>query len=178
MLPFFFVIFSLFNGVIRPYAQFPSFWRYWLYYLNPSTYWIGGLISATLAGVPVRCSPAEAASFNPPPGQTCADYAASFVAAAGSGYLLDPDATSNCGFCPYSSGTEYMRTLNIEPADKWRNLGIFAAFCVSNWALVYFFIYTVRIRGWSFGLATVFGGLGSGVRGLKKLVMGAGRKGR
>lgn len=54
-----------------------------------------------------------------------------------------------------------MRTLNIEPKDKWRYFGIFLAFCISNWALVYFFIYTVRIRGWTFGFGPLFGGLGN-----------------
>ena len=29
VLPFFFVMFSLFNGVVRPYSQLPVFWRYW-----------------------------------------------------------------------------------------------------------------------------------------------------
>ena len=39
VLPFFFVMFSLFNGVVRPYQSLPVFWRYWMYYVNPSTYW-------------------------------------------------------------------------------------------------------------------------------------------
>lgn len=30
VLPFFFVMFSLFNGVVRPYASLPVFWRYWM----------------------------------------------------------------------------------------------------------------------------------------------------
>lgn len=30
VLPFFFVMFSLFNGVVRPYASIPVFWRYWM----------------------------------------------------------------------------------------------------------------------------------------------------
>ena len=38
VLPFFLVIFSLFNGVFRPYDQLPAFWRFWIYYANPSTY--------------------------------------------------------------------------------------------------------------------------------------------
>lgn len=53
-----------------------------------------------------------------------------------------------------------MATLNMKPSDKWRDFGIFLAFVVSNWFLVYFFIYTVRIRGWSFGFGYVFGVLG------------------
>jgi ATP-binding cassette subfamily G (WHITE) protein 2 (SNQ2) len=39
---------------------------------------------------------------------------------------------------------------------------------VSNWALVYFFIYTVRIKGWSFGFGKLFGALGSLVGLIKK----------
>ena len=131
-----------------------------MYWLNPSTYWIGGVIAATLRDIPVECAPGEAALFNPPPGQTCSQYAAAFVRAAGQGYLTNPDATTACGYCQYASGTEYMASLNVVPGDKWKYLPIFLAFCISNWALVYFFIYTVRVRGWSFGLGYVFAWLG------------------
>jgi ATP-binding cassette subfamily G (WHITE) protein 2 (SNQ2) len=160
VLPFFFVMFGLFNGVITPYATMNVFWKYWLYYIIPSTYWIGGILAATLASTEVQCAPEEAAYFNPPSGQTCASYAASFIETVQQGYLTNPDATSNCGYCQFANGVEYMATINVKPSDKWRNLGIFAAFCVSNWALVYFFIYTVRIKGWTFGFSTLFGGLG------------------
>ncbi len=159
ILPFFFVMFSLFNGVVVPYSQLNVFWKYWMYWLNPSTYWIGGIIAATLRDIPVECAPGEAALFNPPPGQTCSQYAAAFVRAAGQGYLTNPDDTAACGYCQYASGTEYMAALNVRPDDKWKYLPIFLAFCISNWALVYFFIYTVRVKGWSFGLGYVFGGL-------------------
>jgi ATP-binding cassette, subfamily G (WHITE), member 2, SNQ2 len=164
-LPFFFVIFSLFNGVVRPYSQLSVFWRYWLYYLNPSTYWIGGVLSAALNNTPVHCSPQEAAYFNPPPGSTCATYAKDFLREAG-GKLLNPDATSACGYCEFTSGVDFMRTLNIEPKDKWPYFGIFLAFCVSNWFFIYFFIYTVRIRGWTFGFSSLFSALGKGVDAL------------
>ncbi|KAI0017395.1 ABC-2 type transporter-domain-containing protein [Xylariomycetidae sp. FL0641] len=167
VLPFFFVMFSLFNGVVQPYRMLPVFWRYWMYYVNPSTYWIGGMLAATLDGAPVKCAVSETARFDTPSGQTCYDYAGAFARSAG-GYLLNPSATSGCEYCPYSSGNQYLSTLNIHASEKWRDFGIFLAFCVSNWALVYFFIYTVRIRGWSFGLGYVFGGLGKVVDALKK----------
>ncbi|PBP22087.1 hypothetical protein BUE80_DR007074 [Diplocarpon rosae] len=175
VLPFFFVMFSLFNGVVRPYDQMPVFWRYWMYYVNPSTYWIGGVLAATLNNIPIRCSPQEAAYFHPPPGQSCSAYASRF-ADASTGYLTNPEALTNCGYCPYSSGVDYMQTLNIEPRDKWRYFGIFLAFCISNWALVYFFIYTVRIRGWSFGFSTLSGLGGRLATAIKKPCKGKGQK--
>ena len=167
VLPFFFVMIGLFNGVVRPYNQLPVFWRYWMYWLNPSTYWIGGVMAAILRDIPVECGPNEAARFDPPPGQTCSQYAQSYVESVGTGYLTNPSGTSNCGYCQYASGVEYMARLNISPSDKWKYLPIFLAFCVSNWALVYFFVYTVRVKGWSFGFGYVFGGLGKIVDALK-----------
>ena len=170
VLPFFFVMFGLFNGVVRPYSQLAVFWKYWMYYANPSTYWIGGVLAATLHGTPIQCRPSETAQFNPPPGQSCSAYAGSFLATA-PGYLLNPDATTGCMYCPYSTGDDYLATLNIKASDKWRDFGIFLAFCVSNWALVYFFIWSVRIKGWSFG----FGAVARGVRKTIRYIKGKGK---
>ncbi|OAA76511.1 ABC drug exporter AtrF [Akanthomyces lecanii RCEF 1005] len=156
VLPFFLVMFSVFNGVFVPYQQLVVFWRYWMYYVNPSTYFVGGVLSSTLVGQEVRCADTEAAHFKPPSGQTCVDFAGDFVAKAGRGYLIDPNATDMCAYCPYADGTQYLASLHIEPSQKWRDFGIFLAFCISNWALVYFFIYTVRVRRWSFGFGYLF----------------------
>lgn len=82
---------------------------------------------------------------------------------------MNPDATTDCGYCQYTSGTDYMRTLNIEPRDKWQYFGIFLAFCISNWTLVYVFIYTVRIKGWTWGFGPLFGVIGKGVNAVKGL---------
>jgi ABC-type multidrug transport system ATPase subunit/ABC-type multidrug transport system permease subunit len=171
ILPFFFVMFSLFNGVIRPYAQLSVFWKYWMYYVNPSTYWIGGVLAATLDGIPITCKPSETARFTPPPGRSCASYAGAFVANS-PGYFIDPDAMDLCMYCPYSSGNDYLSTLNIKASDKWRDFGIFLAFCISNWALVYFFIWAVRIKGWNFG----FGAVGNGIAKVKDSMMKKGAK--
>jgi ATP-binding cassette subfamily G (WHITE) protein 2 (SNQ2) len=141
------------------------------YYVNPSTYWIGGVLSATLDGIPVICTETETAIFNPPPGQTCSSYASAFVSSA-PGYLLNPDASTGCQYCPYSVGNDYLSTLNIKASDKWRDFGIFLAFCCSNWALVYFFIWSVRIKGWSFGLGKVFGGMGKGIGKVRGMLGG------
>ena len=38
VLPFFFVVVTIFNGVVTPWSQLSVFWRYWMYYVNPSTW--------------------------------------------------------------------------------------------------------------------------------------------
>lgn len=146
-----------------------------MYYANPSTWWIGGVLAATLRGVPVRCAPAETARFDVPAGQTCGSYAGAFARAAG-GYLVDPGATAGCRYCPLSVGDQYLARVNVGAGDKWRDFGVFSAFVVSNWALVYFFIWTVRVKGWSFGFGWLFRTLGKGVDALKGAFTGR-RKG-
>jgi len=152
---------NLFNGVVRPYSAYPAFWKYWMYYVNPMTWWLRGVFSSILPSTKVECSPVEAAHFNPPPGQTCGQYAGNFVAnIARAGYLVNPDATSDCSYCPYRDGREYMHTLNVHDDDKWKCFGIFLAFVIINYMLVYFFTYTVRVRRWTFGFGFVFGTAG------------------
>jgi len=167
VLPFFFVMFSLFNGVVRPYSQLPVFWKYWMYWVNPSTWWIGGVLAATLDGIPVNCSSSEAAHFNPPPGQTCYEYANDYTMQI-NGLLKNPTDSNDCQLCLISSGNQYLESLNISASDKWRDFGIFLVFVFSNWFLVYFFIYTVRVRGWAFGFDYLFGGLGKLLDLIKK----------
>ena len=171
-MPFFFVMCNLFNGVIRPYASYPVFWKYWLYYVNPITWWIRGTLSAVLPAVTVECASQEVTYFTPPDGQSCASYAGNWVSnIAGTGYLLpETNGGGECGYCMYSDGSEYMHTLNVHDDDKWYCFGIFLAFVVINWALVYFFIYTVRIRGWSFGMGWLFGGIGAVLGAIKNMI--------
>ncbi|KAJ5980057.1 ABC multidrug transporter atrF [Penicillium waksmanii] len=173
VLPFFFVMVNLFNGIVRPYADYPVFWKYWMYYVNPVTWWLRGVLSAILPAVQIDCADLEATHFDPPPGSTCQEYAGNFVNnLAQVGYLVDGSATENCQYCPYKTGVEYMANLNVHEDDKWRCFGIFLAFVIINWILVYFFIYTVRVRGWSFGLGYVFGGFGLVVESVKGLFKG------
>lgn len=160
VLPFFFVMVSIFNGIFRPLTQLPAFWRYWMYYVNPSTYWMGGVLAATMRDLPIECRPGEYTLFNAPPGQTCDSYAANFVQSTGAGYL-STTANGTCAYCPFASGAEYLSTLSIRPDEKWRDFGVFLVFVVTNWLLVYFFIYTVRVRKWSFGVASVFAWTGN-----------------
>jgi ABC-type multidrug transport system permease subunit len=148
-----------FSGVLVPYAAIQPFWRYWVYYINvilglrpassgssdssphppkPFTYLIGALLWFGVWGTPVTCTMQELAIFDTPSGETCQQYLAEYLSQINPGAnLLNPLATSGCEVCPYTTGTDYLQTLNITKSyDGWRNVGITAIFCVSSYALV------------------------------------------
>jgi ABC-type multidrug transport system permease subunit len=113
-----------FCGVVVPYSQIQPFWRYWLYYLDPFTYLIGGLLEPVVWDVEVQCKTGELAQIPLPSGNstTCGDYMADFVAEHG-GYLLDPTTTDSCSYCAYSTGADYLREMNInEKYYGWRDV--------------------------------------------------------
>lgn len=60
----------------------------------------------------VRCRSQDFGRFLPPAGQMCAEYMAPFLA-INPGYLNDPNATTSCEYCPYSTGADYLKTLNL-----------------------------------------------------------------
>ncbi|KAL1960157.1 hypothetical protein VTO42DRAFT_8700 [Malbranchea cinnamomea] len=183
LLPFFFLMVNLFNGIMQPYDAFPVFWKYWMYYVNPTTWWMRGVLSAVLPDLSVTCTSAESTHFNPPPAagdgnltMTCGEYARDFLRSSAAGYLANPDARRDCQFCPFRDGREYMHSLNVHDGDKWRCFGIFLAFVIINWLLVYFFVYSTRVRGWSFGFGLLFGAVAGAVEWMERVVLRRGKQ--
>ncbi|KAJ5486803.1 hypothetical protein N7530_001103, partial [Penicillium desertorum] len=126
-----------FCGVVVPYSQMQPFWRYWIYYLDPFNYLVGGLFGEVIWDVKVKCEPSEFVQFTAPSGQTCGQYMADFLATQ-SGYLADGNSTGTCSFCPYSQGSDYAKTFNLqEKYYSWRDTGITALFCISSYSLVF-----------------------------------------
>ncbi|CAE6423760.1 unnamed protein product [Rhizoctonia solani] len=129
--PFLLVVFSLFCGVSIPKPSMPAFWRAWLYQLDPFTRLISGLVTTELHGLPIICTENEFSVFQPPSGESCLQWAGDFVNAT-VGYLDNPDATSDCRYCPYSLGDDFYAGLEIKFDDRWRELGIMLAFIGFN----------------------------------------------
>jgi ABC-type multidrug transport system permease subunit len=48
------------------------------------------------------------------------------------GYLLNPESTTACQFCAWTSTDSYLAQLNIDAKQQWRDLGIFATFIFVN----------------------------------------------
>ncbi|RKK50582.1 Brefeldin A resistance protein [Fusarium oxysporum f. sp. cepae] len=117
-----------FCGVVVPYSLIPTFWRYWIYWLDPFTYLIGGLLEPVVWDVRVQCRPEEVTSIPLPGNTTCGDYMADFL-------------SENAG-----TGADYMKSININASYYgWRDVGITALFCISSYALV-FLMMKLRTR--------------------------------
>ncbi|KFZ16937.1 hypothetical protein V501_01998 [Pseudogymnoascus sp. VKM F-4519 (FW-2642)] len=139
-----------FNGIIVPYNQIQVFWRYWLYYLSPFTYLLGGMATSVISGQAVICSEADLSIFSPPSGQSCGSYAGDWALSA-SAQLLNPNATSNCQVCKWTTGDQYLEIFNLGSGKLggiWAYWGIFLAFTLSNVALIYFFFWATKIKHW------------------------------
>jgi ABC-type multidrug transport system ATPase subunit/ABC-type multidrug transport system permease subunit len=128
-----------FCGVLVPYAQITPFWRYWMYYLNPFNYLMGALLVFTDWDWPIQCTESEFAVFDPPSGQTCAQYLEAWLGGPGSANnLVNGDATADCRVCQYREGKDYLATINLgEHVFGWRDAGICVLFAFSSYALVY-----------------------------------------
>ncbi|KAJ5683536.1 ABC multidrug transporter atrF [Penicillium macrosclerotiorum] len=128
-----------FCGVLVPYGQIQEFWRYWIYWMNPFNYLMGGLLVFNVWDTEVNCKESEFAIFNPPNGSTCIQYLETYMQTTGSSMnLVNPDATESCRVCEYRKGSDYLHSLNLkEYYYGWRDIGIVALFAISSYSLVY-----------------------------------------
>lgn len=139
VVPLLFSMTVSFCGVLVPAGQIVHFWQ-WLVRLTPFRYMLEGLLSLATHNEPIRCAANEFARFAPPGGQTCQEYAGTFIQRVG-GYLNDPSSTTMCEFCQYAVGDEYTATLGVYYVNRWRDYGIFWAYIVFNLAMTYFFTW-------------------------------------
>ena len=163
------LIFSLtllFNGVFQPPQALPGFWIFmckWHTFLSsatfllilivnlidrvsPLTYMVAGIAATGLSGRPVHCSPSELTVFQPATaGQTCADYLSKYLETA-PGLLYNPNATSDCGYCPQTNADQFLASASISNGDRWRNYGLGFAYIGFNLFAAVFFYYFFRVR--------------------------------
>ncbi|KAJ5162495.1 hypothetical protein N7492_007887 [Penicillium capsulatum] len=150
LMPFFIIMCELFSGVLQHKAEMPVFWQYTMYYVTPFTYWIGGVLSAVLSGTPVICNDDELTWFESPSNMTCEEYARPWLASQ-TGYLSNAESTKLCGYCQFSQGDDYLSGIGLNGSKAWPYFGIFLAFTVTNYLMVYLL---VSVRAKSFWRST------------------------
>ncbi|GKZ38311.1 hypothetical protein AbraIFM66950_010441 [Aspergillus brasiliensis] len=141
LMPFFIIMCELFNGILQPHHNMPVFWKYTMYYLTPFTYWIGGVLTSVLRGMPVHCDASELTIFESPTNMTCGEYADPWITQKGVGYLSNPDDYGHCGYCKYTYGDDYLSEIGLDSSKIWPYFGIFTAFVITNYLMVYALVY-------------------------------------
>jgi ATP-binding cassette subfamily G (WHITE) protein 2 (SNQ2) len=162
LVPVFFLFVVSFCGVVVPYQALPTFWRSWMYYLSPFTYLLEGFLGAATHGIQVECADKEYARFSPPPGTSCQDYTSAFIQQAG-GYVRE--ANGMCMFCQYATGDEFARSFNVYWDHRWRDYGIFWAFVLFNFCMV--FVASYFYLGGLQNIKNKIGGKGTKGKGKK-----------
>ncbi|GLB03458.1 hypothetical protein AtubIFM57258_008038 [Aspergillus tubingensis] len=142
----FWVILMIVSGVLTPHAYLNDFYRPWLFWIDPMRYFFGASLGSVLHGVAVECSSSDLVVFDAPPGSTCGQYAAAFLG-SNPGYIVNPNATAYCSYCPYSVSDEYLNTLDYSYGQRWWNWAVFVGFCCTNFVLVYVVVWFTKGRG-------------------------------
>lgn len=133
-----------FCGVVQPVNLMPGFWTF-MWKVSPYTYFIQNLVSFMLHNKEVKCTKKELSYFEPPSGETCGSYMKSYLS-SGFGYVQNPDANTNCAYCRYKVGDEYLSFISASYNNIWRNFGfLWVYICFNIFAMVaLYYIFSVK----------------------------------
>ncbi|SSD61492.1 probable Protein SNQ2 [Saccharomycodes ludwigii] len=134
-----------FCGVTQPKSLMPGFWTF-MWKVSPYTYFVQNFVGLLLHNKKVVCKEKELSFFNPPPGQTCGQYMADFFQAGNTGYIVDSNATTNCGYCRYTVGDQYLHGISSSYGYIWRNFGFFWVYIGFNLIAMAFLYYWLHVR--------------------------------
>ncbi len=103
-----------------------------------------GLFSNVIHDTAVTCTSLETNIFQPPAGKTCSQFAGPFIS-FGIGALYNPNATSNCEYCRFSTGDQYLKTLDMNWSHRWRNFGLMWVYVLFNVGMLCFVTWIPRV---------------------------------
>ncbi|KAL2817468.1 ABC transporter PeaB1 [Aspergillus cavernicola] len=141
---FFFMFCNTFAGTLSPAPVTPAGWR-WYYKVSPLFYMNEGVVVDVLHDLPLHCVQSEMSVFQPPTGNSCYQYAAAFLQNA-TGFLVNPNSTANCEYCPYKNGQAYYTQYDYSYSHRGRNVGVFIGFIAFNFTMVLVITYMTLVH--------------------------------
>ncbi|CAG7975963.1 unnamed protein product [Penicillium salamii] len=140
------LVFSLcliFCGVLATPDKMPHFWIF-MYRVSPFTYLVSAMLSTGTAGARVICEDIELLKFQPFNNQTCGKYMEAYMSQRG-GYLVDPNATSDCQFCTIKETDMFLAGVSSYWKDAWRNFGFMWIYIIFNIFAAVFIYWLARV---------------------------------
>ncbi|CAI7659564.1 unnamed protein product [Penicillium pancosmium] len=141
------MLFSLcliFCGVLATKEALPGFWVF-MYRVSPFTYLVSGMLSTALAGADARCEAVEYLKLSPPFNQTCGDYLSPYISAVKTGYILNPEALSDCSLCTISKTDAFLAQIGSSFDTAWRNFGLMWVYIAFNIVGAVFIYWLARV---------------------------------
>ena len=137
----FFTMALNFCGVLK----YPSGFWIWMYRVSPFSYYTASMMATSLGNNDVVCSNRELIKFPSPSNETCGEYMAEYLGAAG-GYLTPAsNNTQNCSLCTMSSTNTFLQSVHADYDLRWRNWGIFICYIAINVILCIFIYWLARV---------------------------------
>ena len=139
----------LFCGILQPREKMLGFWRDLMYNVSPFTYVVQALVTSLVHDKKVVCGEHEFNVMDPPSGQSCGQYLETYIS-NNTGYLINPEATEDCKYCPYLYQEEAVARFNIKWDYRWRNFGFMWVYICFNIFAMLSSYYVMRVKVWSF----------------------------
>lgn len=149
----FFAFLISFCGVVQPVPYMVGFWTF-MYKLSPMTYFVQMMGDTFLSGRDVKCAPNEFNYLEPPSGISCGDYMAKFLE-SNSGYISNPDSNSNCAYCRFSVGDDFLHTVGIKWNQRWRDFGFIWVYIIFNIVAMLLMYWLIRVPHKKFSLGKI-----------------------
>lgn len=140
-----FMLCLIFCGVLANPSSLPRFWIF-MYRVSPFSYLVSAMLSTALANTKVQCASNEFVHFDPPSGQTCAEYLGNYTLATG-GYIEAGTElrTSDCSYCTILETNTFLAQSGVDYADRWRNFGLLWVYIVFNVFGALFLYWLTRV---------------------------------
>ncbi|KAM0364299.1 hypothetical protein ACHAO7_011346 [Fusarium culmorum] len=140
-----FIMMFAFCGVLAGPNVLPRFWIF-MYRVNPFTYVVEGFLGTTLANAPVTCAANEILDFKPTNGSTCSEFLSAYITEHG-GYLHggSGSSTTECHYCPMANTNSFLKLININFDNRWRDFGLLWAYVLFNCAAAVAIYWLVRV---------------------------------
>ncbi|KAK7957645.1 ABC-2 type transporter-domain-containing protein [Apiospora saccharicola] len=140
----------VFCGVLVQPDDLLRFWIF-VYRASPLTYFIDGMVVASLANTRIRCSAVQLLHIDIPRGSpattTCGSYLGPFLRYAG-GYVENPEATATerCLYCPVDRTNHLLLRFGIHAEQSaWQNVGYMSVYVVFNVLATYLIYWLARV---------------------------------
>ncbi|KAJ3137667.1 hypothetical protein HK100_000440 [Physocladia obscura] len=140
-------ILALFCGVTISYDNMPTFYKRWLYWVDPYHYLIEGMMTNDLGGQKITCDATSFVSVAIPSNTTCGTYFDTYLSTPGvPGSLVNASATGSCIFCPVTVGDDIFDSFGWSYSHRWRNFGILVGFWLFNRMLTSVFANRYKLK--------------------------------